>query len=332
MDKQKHLAHILKIMRRNHLTLDEVTAYVRNRLIPREEWEIKLVRFDLLCEITGKKERLPFYLGMNLMPIGIFPFEDNDIYLELSEITSTQRTKADEYRLPEHAWLAQVYPLKNELNKCLQRLGRPILDGSYFAKHHDTSARNWIVDFSDNQKKLSGDYYDSETLRLKNALPTAEGTLMLAMQNTPYVIGGSSVLVTGFGACGRQIARLFSAVGATVCVAARSPSARAEAEAQGFRSAPLENLSGIISAADIIVNTVPAKIIGRHELSSAKENALFIEIASAPFGIDEKCASELGINYVKAPALPARYAPQTSGEYIAQTVKELIEQRREGSP
>ena len=176
------------------------------------------------------------------------------------------------------------------------------------------------------------DYYDSETLRLKNALPTAEGTLMLAMQNTPYVIGGSSVLVTGFGACGRQIARLFSAVGATVCVAARSPSARAEAEAQGFRSATLENLSGIISAADIIINTVPAKIIGRQELSSAKENALFIEIASAPFGIDEKCASELGINYVKAPALPARYAPQTSGEYIAQTVKELIEQRREGSP
>ena len=174
------------------------------------------------------------------------------------------------------------------------------------------------------------DYYKSDTLRLQNALPTAEGTLMLAMQNTPFTIGGSSVLVTGFGACARQIARLFSAAGAKVCVAARSPSARAEAETLGYKAAATDNIAGIIPSADIVINTVPAQIIGRRELSAAKVGALFIEIASAPCGIDENSAAELGIRLIKAPALPAKYAPKTSGEYIARTVTEII--RKEGSP
>ena len=172
------------------------------------------------------------------------------------------------------------------------------------------------------------DYYDDEALRISNALPTAEGALMLAMQNTDITISGSSVLVTGFGACGQQIARVFSALDATVCVAARSEAARAGAQALGFKSVALEAVNSVIPSADIIINTVPAPVIGRAELALSKESALFIEIASYPYGIDEGTALNLGRKLIKAPGLPAKYAPKTSGEYIARAVSHIIKKRR----
>ncbi|WP_028510713.1 NAD(P)-dependent oxidoreductase [Ruminococcus sp. NK3A76] len=176
------------------------------------------------------------------------------------------------------------------------------------------------------------DYYESPSLKLQNALPTAEGVLMLAMQNTPGIVSFTSVLITGFGACAKQTARMFSALGCKVCIAARSPAARAEAEAYGYKTAEISSIKNIISHADIIVNTVPSQIIGEKELAASKQQALFIEIASAPFGIDESAAQTLGRKLINAPGLPAKCAPKTSGEYIARAVRDIIIKRKEGEP
>ena len=39
------------------------------------------------------------------------------------------------------------------------------------------------------------DYYDSEILQLKNALPTAEGAIMIAMERLPVTIDGADVCI-----------------------------------------------------------------------------------------------------------------------------------------
>lgn len=171
------------------------------------------------------------------------------------------------------------------------------------------------------------DYYDSEALKLKNALPTAEGVIMLAMENTPMTIKDSCVLITGFGACAKQTARLFYSLGARVLIAARNEAQLAEAETLGYKTAKLARIGSVIGSADIIVNTVPAHIIGRNEIAASKREALFIEIASFPYGIDGQAAANLNRAYLNAPGLPAKYAPKTSGEYIAQTVTEIITER-----
>ena len=51
-----------------------------------------------------------------------------------------------------------------------------------------------------------------------------------------------------------------------------------------------------------------------------KKDCVIIEIASAPFGIDFDCATELGINAIKAGSLPGRISPETAGEIICDTV------------
>ncbi|MBO6140269.1 MAG: hypothetical protein J6O40_00615 [Ruminococcus sp.] len=174
------------------------------------------------------------------------------------------------------------------------------------------------------------DYYDSEALRIKNALPTAEGALMIALENTPFVLSGKSVLITGFGACAKQTARLFAALGANVLIAARNPVQLADAQSLGYKTAALCTVGSVVGSADIIINTVPAHIFGREEIAASKKSALFIEIASYPYGIDEQAAHSLSRGYINAPGLPGKCAPKTSGEYIAAEITDIILKRKEG--
>lgn len=57
-----------------------------------------------------------------------------------------------------------------------------------------------------------------ETVIEQNAIVTAEATASIAIQKSIHGIYGSKVLVSGFGKCGKAMARVFSAMGAHVMV------------------------------------------------------------------------------------------------------------------
>ena len=73
------------------------------------------------------------------------------------------------------------------------------------------------------------DFMRDETVIEQNAIVTAEATASIAIQKSIHGIYGSKVLVSGFGKCGKAIARVFSAMGAHVMVMARRKQARHEA-------------------------------------------------------------------------------------------------------
>lgn len=58
------------------------------------------------------------------------------------------------------------------------------------------------------------DFMRDETVIEQNAIVTAEATASIAIQKSIHGIYGSKVLVSGFGKCGKAIARVFSAMGA----------------------------------------------------------------------------------------------------------------------
>lgn len=171
------------------------------------------------------------------------------------------------------------------------------------------------------------DYYENESLTLKNCVPTAEGTLMTAMQNTDRTIAGSRVLVTGFGRTAKVCASLFKAVGAEVTVTARRTDAGAEARTMGLGFIPLYSVKARLNGYDIIINTVPALILTEDLLEAVSREALIIDIASKPGGTDFHAAERLGIRAVHALALPGRCAPVTAGEIIAETVIDILHER-----
>ncbi len=62
--------------------------------------------------------------------------------------------------------------------------------------------------------------FKRDDVAIYNSIPTVEGTIMMAIQNTDITIHQSSVAVLGLGRVGMSVARTFSLLGAKVKVGA----------------------------------------------------------------------------------------------------------------
>ncbi len=171
------------------------------------------------------------------------------------------------------------------------------------------------------------DYFNREELIIENCVPTAEGALQIAIENTPVTINQSRVLILGFGRVAKATARVFSALGAKVHIAARKRQDLALAKTLGYIPLPLGSLSDSLSGFDVIINTVPAVILGREQLSRIDRETLIIDLASKPGGVDFKSGGELGLKIIWALSLPGKTAPVTSGIIIADTVLNICCER-----
>ena len=168
------------------------------------------------------------------------------------------------------------------------------------------------------------DYFAREELAVSNAVPTAEGAVQLAMEHLPITIHGSKVLVIGFGRVGRLTAQRFQALGARVSVAARKYDQLAWAQAMGFGGEHLGHLKGWLCGYDLIVNTVPAQVLGLEEVKDIKPDCLILGLASKPGGVDLTAARDLGLMVVWALALPGKVAPVTAGAAIKDTIYNML--------
>ena len=180
------------------------------------------------------------------------------------------------------------------------------------------------------------DYYTDETLQVENAHITAEGAVLTAMELTDRTVRGANMAVVGYGRIGQMLARMLVALGADVTAFARRADALAWAEADGChtallpatssdeRPARMEALYSLCHGYDVIFNTVPARILGPDQWRKMTRSTLWIELASAPGGVDPEAArnasAQTGLRVVWAPSLPGRYAPATAGEYIARWI------------
>ena len=168
------------------------------------------------------------------------------------------------------------------------------------------------------------DYDDMEDILIKNARFTAEGAIMRAMELTDTSILGSSIAVIGYGRIGQYLSRLLVSWGAKVTVYARREASLAQAASDGCLVCNTANLSNITQGYHVIFNTVPARLISKETLSKISCDTLLMDLASPPFGFDPDMASELtsrcGLGIVFAPALPGRYAPQSAGYVLADSI------------
>jgi len=172
------------------------------------------------------------------------------------------------------------------------------------------------------------DYYDSEAVQIKNAVPTAEGALSLAMSKMPITLHGSSAAVLGFGRIGRCLSSLLRAMGAHVCVAARSEKDLSWASVSGCRTVSFADFLENPGIPDVLFNTVPAPLIDTETFLKLPQHTLLIELASRPGGFTDECLKTAAQRILQAPSLPGKYAPYTAGRILYETVSGML--RREG--
>lgn len=170
------------------------------------------------------------------------------------------------------------------------------------------------------------DYLEREELAVANAVPTAEGAIQIAMEELPVTISGSNCLVIGSGRIGKALSARLRALGASVAVSARKPQDLACIRAMGNRPLRTSSLEYELSGFDAIFNTVPAPVLGKAQLRRVRGDALIIDLASRPGGVDFDYARELGLQVHWALSLPGKVAPLTSAEIVRDTVCNIMEE------
>lgn len=163
-----------------------------------------------------------------------------------------------------------------------------------------------------------------DDLAIRNSIPTAEGALLIALQNTTYTIHNSKVLITGYGRIGQTIARVFDALRAKVYIYTKEKSDAARAESNGLQSLSNEEFKWQISSMNIVLNTVPDLIIDDDLLKRMNKQTLIIELSSYPGGVDVDNAINRGFEAIVAGGLPGKVAPVTAGTALAEVISEYI--------
>jgi dipicolinate synthase subunit A len=171
------------------------------------------------------------------------------------------------------------------------------------------------------------DYLEREELAIKNAAITAEAAVAIAVEEQPVALFGSHCLIVGHGRIARSLMRILNGMSASVAVAARKYGDLAQIQAEGCEPIPFGELKRYLHDADIVFNTVPAKVLNREELSLIRSTTLLIDLASRPGGIDLDAAGELGVKTIWALSLPGKTSPISAGEFIWETVENCLRER-----
>lgn len=152
-----------------------------------------------------------------------------------------------------------------------------------------------------------------ERFTLENAVLSAEGAVYFAMRQADFSLCRAHCAVVGYGRIGQALTRMLRGLGAQVTVVARRQESR---DAAGPGSVGLEALGELLPRVQVLFSTVPAPVIGKELLALAPENALLLELASPPYGIDLAAAQEMGLRAWLESGIPGRYCPKDAARAV----------------
>ncbi len=165
------------------------------------------------------------------------------------------------------------------------------------------------------------DYTKNEYFATENAYLTAEAALSVANQNSCVSMVNSNVLILGYGRIAKALHRFLTPFTNNVSVCARNRVQLLTAKMNGANAITFDELVNQYDF-DFVFNTVPHPVLNEKELRLFKKEALLVDLASFPGGIDVHFADSLGLNLIIARGLPAKYSPKSAGEAVAKTVIE----------
>lgn len=186
--------------------------------------------------------------------------------------------------------------------------------------------------FAERAEKLGivmRDYSTRDEFTISNALTTAEAAVGIAMRELRTTISGTAALVIGYGRIGRCLAKLLKAMGAEVTVSARKTADLMWIRTEGYECADTRALTGL-GRYSVVFNTAPAPVFGRAEISETAADAVLIDLASLPGGMDSESADILGRRVIRALSLPGKYAPETAAKSACTAIYAVISEENYG--
>lgn len=153
----------------------------------------------------------------------------------------------------------------------------------------------------------------------ENARATAEGTLAEAVRLLPRVLQGETVLICGYGNCGRALAQVFRAIGCRVLIWSH-PKSLQKALVDGYESVS----TALLPSVSLTVNTVPQPDFLPDFLPRLAPGSFFFQIATGLTGIDPGALAKRGVSFHALPGLPGKTAPESEAEAILTLIRERL--------
>ena len=145
--------------------------------------------------------------------------------------------------------------------------------------------------------------------------------MMTLMRVRKRALLSSTAVITGYGRIGQEMAARLCAMGTFVIVCARNEGQMRLAHAAGAHPVPLSRLAAACGQADVIVNTIPAHVLGADALEAIGRDTPILELASPPYGMDMQEAVRRGLQVCVESGLPGRYAPMDAGSALFDALK-----------
>lgn len=181
-----------------------------------------------------------------------------------------------------------------------------------------------LSDYFNSNNIVYEDILLRDDFAILNAVPTAEGTVQIAMEELPCTLWNTNVLVLGAGRVGRHLATLLKAMGAKVTVAVRKGKDAAWVISNQMDHCCYDFDGKDISDYRLICNTVPAVVLDESILAHVSKNALIIDLASDNGGVDYCYALSHGIKVIHALSLPGKVAPETAAENLKRVIYNIL--------
>ncbi len=179
------------------------------------------------------------------------------------------------------------------------------------------------------------DYCEKDSFTIKNAKISAEGAVFYLMRELNKAIGRGRFLVCGYGRIGRMLSHMLKSFGAVVYVAARREESLCMAETNGFIPIKINSGSSRLEILedckfDAVINTIPHRIFDDENVNvNIFDDAIYLELASAPYGACPRLVSRLGGKYIDGGGIPGKYAPESAAEVILKIITENLSDKED---
>lgn len=202
---------------------------------------------------------------------------------------------------------------KGEILKCLK--GKKVVTGNLSSETKEELIKN------ENQIINIVEMPEFKILRSRLV---SEGILKFILENSERTIYNNDILVLGYGNIGKRISYLLKMIGANVTVAARRTEALEAAKNFNLNVIKIDNISSIIQNNNIIINTIPTKILEEKSLKQIKKGTYIIDIANSKNNIDKKIIREKNIKSNWLLSVAETMFPESFAENIFDILKELM--------
>jgi dipicolinate synthase subunit A len=174
-------------------------------------------------------------------------------------------------------------------------------------------------------------YGEDDELCILHAIPTAEGAIKVAVENTEETLLGMKVLCFGLGRVGVSVAQAFDAMKAHVTVTARNPAQLARALSMGFDIIPLKDIMSHVDQFSLIVSSATGKVVTSEIIAKTRPDVLIMDLCSPPGSVDREATERMNRRFVWARA-QAGTAPRSAGQHewhvLMRIARETIPQLR----